>query len=54
VGREAVERLKARIYKHQLRSTGRLPTGKESAVMEKKAEKIGRETDNRRKYGKPR
>lgn len=52
MSREATERVTGRLYQHQLKTTGRLPTGKESRVMEKRAQKIAREMDNKRKYEK--
>lgn len=47
--REAVERVVARMYRHALRTTGRLPTGRERRTMESRARRAALETDNRRK-----
>ncbi|MEE9615274.1 MAG: hypothetical protein V3W31_10070 [Thermodesulfobacteriota bacterium] len=37
MSREATERLTARMYKHHLKRTGKLPSGKETREMERKA-----------------
>ncbi len=49
MSRKVVERLRARLYKHRLETTGRLPTGKETRALEEKAVKIAEETDKKRK-----
>jgi len=42
--REAVERLIARMYKHHLKASGRLPSGKEVKEMEGKAMRVAEKT----------
>lgn len=47
MSREAVERLRARLYKHRLKTTGALPTGRETRSMEKKVAEIAKKSDMR-------
>lgn len=47
--RKAVERVVARIYQHKLKTTGRLPTGKEVKQMERDAQESGNRVDRGKK-----
>lgn len=49
MSREAREKLTARLYKHSLKTTGRLPTGKETRAMEKKSVDIAKKSDLKRR-----
>ena len=53
MSREATERLTARIYREKLEKTGRLPDGKETREMERKAVKIAEEVESKgRRYSR--
>ena len=46
--RKAVESLVTRMYRHKLKTTGRLPDGKEVRKMEKEARESGHRVDTKR------
>ena len=48
MSREAVERMRARLYKDRLKKTGRLPSGKETLSMEKRIAEVAKKNDMRR------
>jgi len=49
MSREARTKLLERIYKQQLRSSGRLPSGKQQRVMEQKADVIAERAQRKMK-----
>ncbi len=49
MSREAVERVTARIYKHELKRTGRLPTGSAKHEMEQKARQTAERVERAKK-----
>jgi hypothetical protein len=48
MSREAREKLVARMYKQQLKSTGKLPSGREKRVIERKAAQAAQRAERKK------
>lgn len=47
--RKATESLVSRMYQHQLRHTGKLPSGKEVRDFERQAKKVAEQVENKKR-----